>query len=597
MSSGSFFQSPTVPPIIRKFPNGYATAAMTDQDKAPAYRVLARKYRPQVFSELVGQDVLVRTLTNAFDQDRIAHAFLLTGVRGVGKTTTARIIGRALNCIGPDGKGGPTVTPCGACHPCQEIAGARHVDVLEMDAASHTGVDDIRELIDGVRYAPASARYKVYIIDEVHMLSKNAFNALLKTLEEPPPHVKFVFATTEVRKLPLTVLSRCQRFDLRRVEPEMLANHMAIIAEAEGAAAKPAALALLARAAEGSVRDGLSLLDQAIAHGSGKITEDAVNEMLGLADRGRTLDLFDSLMGGDIAAALENLRGQFDLGGDPVLVLHDLLELAHWLTRLKAVPQADDAATRTTADHDRGVAMAAKVSMAALARTWQMLLKGLKEAQAAPNPLTATEMVLVRLAYVADLPAPAELVERLGSEESQTHTSAPGRGPNPPAPTGSTANTAPPRIDQATAPELDVAAAEPQAQSSGDVVHLADFNTVAQLAKSKKDLALYSDLMAAVNLVKFEQGTIEIRVRGGAQKNVANSLSTKLSGWTGRKWVVVVSNAPGAPTLSEQEAEFQAQRMAKAAENPMVQAVLAAFPGSKIAEVRDPPDANPDEEN
>ena len=569
---------------------------MTDQDKAPAYRVLARKYRPQVFSELVGQDVLVRTLTNAFDQDRIAHAFLLTGVRGVGKTTTARIIARALNCIGPDRNSGPSVTPCGACHPCQEIAGDRHVDVLEMDAASHTGVDDIRELIDGVRYAPASARYKVYIIDEVHMLSKNAFNALLKTLEEPPPHVKFIFATTEVRKLPLTVLSRCQRFDLRRVEPELLATHMATIAEAEGADVEPGAMALLARAAEGSVRDCLSLLDQAIAHGSSKITEDTVNEMLGLADRGRTLDLFDSLLAGDIAAALENLRGQFDLGGDPVLVLHDLLELAHWLTRLKAVPQADDAATRTRADHDRGVAMAAKVSMSALARTWQMLLKGLKEAQAAPNPLTATEMVLVRLAYVADLPGPAELVERLGSGESPTHASAPSLGPNPPAPTGSAPDTAPPRMDQATAPELDVTEVEPQAKSRGDVLHLVDFNAVVQLAKSKKELALYSDLRAAVHLVKFEQGAIEIRVGDGAKNNVANALSAKLSDWTGQKWVVVVSNEPGEPTLSEQEAEFQARRVAKATENPMVQAVLAAFPGSEIAAVRDPPGANPDEE-
>jgi len=556
---------------------------MTDQ-QAPAYRVLARKYRPQVFSELVGQDVLVRTLTNAFEQDRIAHAFLLTGVRGVGKTTTARIIARALNCIGPDGKGGPTIVPCGECHPCQEIAGDRHVDVLEMDAASHTGVGDIRELIEGVRYAPASARYKVYIIDEVHMLSNSAFNALLKTLEEPPPHVKFVFATTEVRKLPLTVLSRCQRFDLRRVEPDVLAQHMENIAAKEGADVDQGALEMLARAAEGSVRDGLSLLDQAIAHGADKITDEAVNEMLGLADRGRTLDLFDSLMAGDVAAALTNLRGQYDLGGDPVLVLHDLLELAHWLTRLKAVPDADDAATRTRADHDRGAAMATKISMAALARAWQMLLKGLKEAQSAPNPLAATEMVLVRLAYVADLPGPAELVERLTNKDAQPRSEPP--TPSAAAPSPNSSVSTPPHLDQATAPELEVDV-PPQAKAGSISVHLADFKAVAQLAKQHKELALYSDLVAAVHLVKFEQGTIEIRVGVGADKSVANRLSTKLSEWTGQKWVVVVSNEPGATTLSQQEADLQAQRMAQAAENPVVQAVLDAFPGSKIAQVRD----------
>jgi DNA polymerase-3 subunit gamma/tau len=556
---------------------------MTDK-QAPAYRVLARKYRPQVFRELVGQDVLVRTLTNAFEQGRIAHAFLLTGVRGVGKTTTARIIARALNCIGLDGKGGPTIAPCGECHPCQEIAGDRHVDVLEMDAASHTGVGDIRELIEGVRYAPASARYKVYIIDEVHMLSTSAFNALLKTLEEPPPHVKFVFATTEVRKLPLTVLSRCQRFDLRRVEPDMLAQHMGTIAKAEGADVNQGALEMLARAAEGSVRDGLSLLDQAIAHGAEKITDEAVNEMLGLADRGRTLDLFDSLMAGDVAAALTNLRGQYDRGGDPLLVLHDLLELAHWLTRLKAVPDADEAATRTRAAHDRGAAMAAKISMASLARAWQILLKGLKEAQGAPNPLTATEMVLVRLAYVADLPSPAELVERFTNADASSRSET----PTPDAAASSPSSTAsmPPRMNQDTAPDLEVDDV-PQANAVGRSVHIADFKAVAQLAEQHKELALYSDLVAAVHLVKFEQGIIEIRVGDDADKSVATRISTKLSEWTGEKWVVMVSNAIGAPTLSQQEADLQAQRMAQAGENPLVQAALDAFPGSKIAQVRD----------
>ncbi len=570
---------------------------MTKTSESPAYRVLARKYRPQLFSELVGQDVLVRTLTNAFEQNRIAHAFLLTGVRGVGKTTTARIIARALNCIGPDGTGGPTVTPCQVCQPCKEISEDRHVDVLEMDAASRTGVGDIRDLIDGVRYAPASARYKVYIIDEVHMLSTSAFNALLKTLEEPPPHVKFVFATTEVRKLPLTVLSRCQRFDLRRVEPDLLALHLGNIAKAENAEVEESALALLARGAEGSVRDALSLLDQAIAHGSGKVSEVEVQKMLGLADRGRTTDLLDALLAGDISGAITNLRDQYDLGGDPLLVLHDLLELVHWLTRLKVVPDPDETTVRTRADHERGAAMAAKTSMAVLARAWQMLLKGLKEAQMAPNPLTATEMILVRLGYVADLPTPAELAQTLTAPAAKSDPAAATGSPMSGSPTSRPSSGPMPALSvDATAPDLASPAteiAETESAPSAPKAHLRDFDAVVQLAKERGELSLYSDLVGAVHLVRFDPETIELRVGDGAKKNVANHLSVKLTEWTGQRWVVALSNEPGAPTLNEQEAAHKAQRLAGAAENPVVQAVLKTFPGAEIRSVREagnPPD-------
>ena len=384
-------------------------------DPATAYRVLARKYRPQTFAELIGQEAVVRTLGNAIATGRIAHAFILTGVRGVGKTTTARIIARALNCVGKDGSGGPTVAPCGECVHCRSIAEDRHVDVIEMDAASRTGVDDIRELTDGVRYRPVSARNKIYIIDEVHMLSKNAFNALLKTLEEPPPAVVFVFATTEIHKVPVTVLSRCQRFSLRRVPAEMLIEHYRRVAEAEGVAVEPAALALIARAADGSVRDGLSLLDQAIALSGGNVAEAAVRDMLGVADRGQVFDLLEMVLRGDAAAALAQFDRLYQEGADPALVLQDLLDLAHFLTRLKLAPEAGAGDPIAEGDRERARPLAEKLSMPSLARVWQMLLKGLSEVQEAPSPIQAAEMVLIRLAYVADLPVPAELVRSLQS--------------------------------------------------------------------------------------------------------------------------------------------------------------------------------------
>ncbi|MCA1974480.1 MAG: DNA polymerase III subunit gamma/tau, partial [Caenispirillum sp.] len=404
--------------------------SLPETNPAPAaYRVLARKYRPRDFSTLIGQDALVRTLSNAIASGRLAQAYVLTGVRGVGKTTTARIIARALNCIGPDGTGGPTVTPCGVCQHCTAISEDRHVDVLEMDAASRTGVNDIREILDGVRYRPTSARYKIYIVDEVHMLSTAAFNALLKTLEEPPEHVKFIFATTEIRKVPVTVLSRCQRFDLRRVEAETLAAHFAGIAEQEGAQIEPAALAMVARAADGSVRDGLSLLDQAIAHGGGTVTEAQVRDMLGLADRAVVFDLFDAAMSGDVSRALSLIADQYAAGADPTVILQDMLELTHWLTRLKIAPDGADDPMAGESERVRGKDMATRLHMAVLTRAWQMLLKGLNEARSAPSPLQAVEMAVIRLTYAAHLPSPAEVVEKLSAQQQA-------QPPQPPTPGG-----------------------------------------------------------------------------------------------------------------------------------------------------------------
>ena len=395
-------------------------------DPATAYRVLARKYRPQTFAEVIGQEAMVRTLSNAIAEGRIAQAFILTGVRGVGKTTTARIIARALNCIGLDGAGGPSISPCGECVHCRSIAEDRHVDVIEMDAASRTGVDDIRDLTESVRYRPVSARYKVYIIDEVHMLSKNAFNALLKTLEEPPPDVKFVFATTEVHKVPVTVLSRCQRFSLRRVPIEQLVAHYRQIAAAEAVEIAPPALALIARAADGSVRDGLSLLDQAIALSAGRIEEAAVRDMLGIADRGLVFDLFETVLKGDAKSALQQIENLYQGGADPLMVMQDLLDLTHFVTRLKLAPEAGSGDPLEEGDRERARPLAAALSMPVLTRAWQMLLKGIEEVQTAPMPGQAAEMVLIRLAYVADLPVPAELVRQLSG-------AAPLNTPSPPS--------------------------------------------------------------------------------------------------------------------------------------------------------------------
>src|SRR6056297_3841538 len=387
-------------------------AAAPDAPARP-YQVLARKYRPETFADLVGQDAMVRTLKNAFKADRIAQAFIMTGIRGTGKTTTARIIAKGMNCIGTDGSGGPTTDPCGKCEHCTAIMEGRHVDVLEMDAASRTGVGDIREIIESVHYRAASARYKIYIIDEVHMLSVNAFNALLKTLEEPPAHVKFIFATTEIRKVPVTVLSRCQRFDLRRIEPETMIALLRRIADAEGARITDAALALVARAAEGSARDATSLLDQAISHGAGETTDAQVRAMLGLADRGRVLDLFDMILRGDAAGALAELGAQYAEGADPLAVLRDLSEITHWLSVVKITPDSLEDPTIGPEERARGKAMAGALPMRVLTRMWQMLLKALDEVAEAPNAMMAAEMAIIRLTHVADLPTPEDLVKRL----------------------------------------------------------------------------------------------------------------------------------------------------------------------------------------
>jgi len=553
------------------------------------YRVLARKYRPSDFTGLVGQEALVRTLRNAFASGRIAHAFMLTGVRGVGKTTTARIIARALNCIGPDGKRTtPTIDPCGVCEPCRAIAESRFVDVQEMDAASRTGIDDIREIIEGTRYAPAAARYKVYIIDEVHMLSKQAFNGLLKTLEEPPAHVKFVFATTEIRKVPVTVLSRCQRFDLRRIETGVLAAHLAGIAEKEKIAIEPAALSLIARAAEGSVRDGLSLLDQAIAHHFGdsvsEITGESVRAMLGLADRGRVLDLFEKLMGGEIALALAEFKSLYDSGADPLVVMQDLLETTHFLTRVKVAPGAEGFFDGGSAEAARAVTMAGKLTVPALTRAWQMLLKGLLEVRDAANPYPAAEMALVRLGYAADLPPVDRLVRSLRDGEGAAP--APQTAPRPPSGGASSRAQA-----TALAPEQPAPLRETAPQSatmlSPPAVEIRSLEDMVALAKSKSARILATQLETNVHLVSLERGRIQFRPNAQAPKTLATDLANALRDWTRERWIVTLASEGGAPTIAEQRIAADRARKDAVSQEPFVRAVLDAFPGAEIVAVRD----------
>jgi DNA polymerase III subunit gamma/tau len=561
-----------------------------------AYRVLARKYRPQSFAELIGQEAVVRTLTNAIKTGRIAPAFLLTGVRGVGKTTTARIIARALNCIGPDGAGGATASPCGECVHCRSIAEDRHVDVIEMDAASRTGVDDIRELTDGVRYRPVSARYKVYIIDEVHMLSKNAFNALLKTLEEPPPSVVFVFATTEIHKVPVTVLSRCQRFSLRRVPAEMLAEHYCGIAAKEGVEVEPAAMALIARAADGSVRDGLSLLDQAIALSSERVVEAAVRDMLGVADRGRVFDLLEAVLRGDAPAALAQFDRLYRDGADPLLALQDLLDLSHFLTRLKLAPEAGAGDPVIEGDRERARPLVDKLALPALARVWQMLLKGLSEVQEAPSPAQAAEMVLIRLAYVADLPAPVELVRGLQGMPPRSEpavAAAPPRGEMAASAAAPVANTPPGATRSRTSVELAEAAIEamPNAPPAAPVAALEpmpqSFAEVVALFDRRREAVLRSHLSAHVHLVHFEPGRIEFRPTSQAPRDLANRLGQLLGEWTGIRWLIAISEAEGEPTLRQDREQRETELRNGVAAHPLVKAVLEAFPGATITAVRE----------
>ena len=572
--------------------------------KAEAYRVLARKYRPQDFTGLIGQEALVRTLSNAFATGRVAHAFMLTGVRGVGKTTTARIIARALNCIGPDGtRKEPTIHPCGVCEPCIAIAESRYVDVQEMDAASRTGIDDIREIIEGVRYAPASARYKVYIIDEVHMLSKQAFNGLLKTLEEPPPHVKFVFATTEIRKVPVTVLSRCQRFDLRRIETAELVALLETIAAKEGVKIEGAALAVIARAAEGSARDGLSLLDQAIAHGdpaspdgsaaAREITAEMVRAMLGLADRGRVLDLFEKLMGGKLAEALADLGELYDRGADPLAVMQDLLETTHFLTRIKVAPNAEGFFDGSSSEGRRAAEMAAKLPVAALTRAWQMLLKGLIEVRDATRPTAACEMALIRLSYAADLPPTDKLVRDLfdsnpplegGSKSASAAKQISGRGPIAAATYPSPKNPS----DFSTLPQGEGGrlATAPQLSDS-TVPALRTLEDIVALAAANGASVLKVHLENDVHLMRLEPGQIEFRPSSRAPRTLAADLAQKLKDWTGVRYVVTLAREGGAPTLAEQKKTAKAARLETVTQEPLVRAVLDRFPGAEIVAVRD----------
>ncbi|MEZ5798535.1 MAG: DNA polymerase III subunit gamma/tau [Paracoccaceae bacterium] len=559
-----------------------------------SYQVLARKYRPQTFADLIGQEAMVRTLKNAFAADRIAHAFVMTGVRGVGKTTTARIIAKGLNCIGPDGTGGPTTEPCGLCESCRAIAEGRHVDVMEMDAASRTGVNDIREIIDSVHYRAASARFKVYIIDEVHMLSTAAFNALLKTLEEPPAHVKFIFATTEIRKVPVTVLSRCQRFDLKRIEPEVMMAHLEKVAALEGASLAPDALALITRAAEGSVRDAMSLMDQAIAHGAGETTADQVRAMLGLADRGRVLDLFDMVMKGEAAQALAELSGQYAEGADPMAVLRDLAEVTHWISVIKITPEAAEDPTVPPDERRRGLEMAGALQMRSLSRMWQMLLKALEEVGLAPNAMMAAEMAVIRLTHVADLPDPETLVRKL-TEGPRPPTGGGGGGGGAGMPGGAPAGggavhgalRAPAAPVRGPAMGATMAAAAP-VLAEGQLQVYASFDAVIDLIRDKRDMLLLKEVEDGLRLVRYSPGRIEFEPGPKAAPDLAARLGQRLQGWTGARWGVSVVGQGGAPTIAEAREAEAREAQAEALQTPLVQAVLAAFPGARISEIRTP---------
>jgi len=521
-----------------------------EQPQQPAgtspYRVLARKYRPQTFAELIGQDAMVKTLANAIERGRIAHAFLLTGVRGVGKTSTARLIAKALNCIGPDGQGGPTITPCNVCEPCRAISEGRHIDVIEMDAASHTGIDDIREIIDAVRYTPVSARYKIYIIDEVHMLSKQAFNGLLKTLEEPPEHVKFFLATTEVNKVPVTVLSRCQRFDLRRIPAEKLAAHFAEVATAENVEVEPEALGMIARAAEGSARDGLSILDQAIAHGSGEVTVEQVRDMLGLADRGRIRRLLHLMLSGDAAAALAELDQAHELGIDPTQLLRGLMESLHAATRAKAGANAD--ALQSAEERESAAVMAAALSWGTIHRLWQMLLKGLQDVEIAPDPREAAEMALLRLIHAAEMPDPASLIAKLSGEGAVAVTSS-----------------------------------TPSAKPSGTTARLpSDFRALVKLLEDSKKALLAQQLHDLVGLVRFAPPELVLKPTRPLGPDWPRDLALALKSATGTSWQVSLSDESAEPSLLDQEKMAEERVRADVLADPNVRSVMDAFPDSEL---------------
>jgi DNA polymerase-3 subunit gamma/tau len=583
-------------------------------EKPAAYRVLARKYRPKDFSDLmVGQEPMVRTLTNAFETGRIAQAYMLTGVRGVGKTTTARILARALNYKTPE-IDKPTIDLRIPGEHCQAIMEGRHVDVIEMDAASHTGIDDIREIIEQVRYRPVSARYKVYIIDEVHMLSTQAFNGLLKTLEEPPEHVKFIFATTEIRKVPITVLSRCQRFDLRRIGASDLVGLFTTILGKEGISADPDAMAMIARAAEGSARDGLSLLDQAIAHGGGVVEVEAVRSMLGLADRARIVDLFQHIVKGDVAAALDEFAGQYEAGASPSVVLTDLADFTHLVTRLKYVPDASNDQSLSEIERTRGAEFSSSIAVTTLSRIWQMLLKGIPETESSSRPAGAAEMVLIRLAHAAHLPSPEDAARRLlelSSGDAPRQPSAPngGNGSGAQASMGGSVqargNDMPPAQratgNGATMLRAVPDVAPPQAMPVGKIeerpveapvakaepkVPVRSVSDIAELCGTNRDIKLKTLVRGFVRLVNLEPGRLEINLPDDAPKTLVAELQKKLEDWTGIRWMVILSREPGAPTLLEAETRAQEKRVSDARQDPDVAAILAKFPGAKITDVR-----------
>ena len=551
---------------------------------ATPYRVLARKYRPATFAELIGQEAMVRTMTNAIQSGRLPQAWMLTGVRGIGKTTTARIIAKALNCTGRDATA-QTIEPCGMCDACRAIAEDRHVDVQEMDAASRTSDDDIREIVEGVRYGPVSAKYKIYILDEVHMLSKNAFNALLKTLEEPPPHTKFIFATTEIRKVPVTVLSRCQRFDLRRIESHELAAHFTRLAGLEAATAEPEAIKLISHAADGSVRDGLSLLDQAIALGNGSITEAEVKNMLGLADRAASLLLCRHLMRGEMKEALSSFESMIQMGTDPLQILQDMAELVHRLTRAQIITEDSVFADLPEAERHM-VSALGDIKIPALTRAWQILLKGIGEVQTAAQPSIAAEMVLIRLAYAAELPTPNDLIKQLREQMGQA-----AKGENAPSPSpsggGPTSRFGSISSSGATARAVQAApAVQAVAQTQAALAQPSTFRELVALFAQNREGNLYAELCSFVHPFRMVTGQLEIRVEPAASAHLVTRVSQCLNQWTGQRWMVAVVDEKGEPTLAQEDKEIERLRHEHAQAHPLMQVVSQIFPDAKLVSLK-----------
>ena len=556
---------------------------MTAEEKT-SYQVLARKYRPETFSDLIGQEAMVRTLKNAFDADRIAQAFMMTGIRGVGKTTTARIIAKGMNCVGLEGKTGPTTSPCGQCEHCVAISEGRHVDVLEMDAASRTGVDDIREIIDSVHYRAASARFKIYIIDEVHMLSNNAFNALLKTLEEPPAHVKFIFATTEIRKVPVTVLSRCQRFDLRRIEPEEMIKMLQNLAKLENANISNEALALITRASEGSARDAQSLLDQAISHGAGETNVDQVRSMLGLADRGRVMDLFEFIMRGQAEEALNELGSQYSDGADPIGIIRDLAEVTHWVSVIKITPDAADDPTVSPDEKARGQSFSQSLSMRVLTRTWQLLLKALDEISSAPNSMMAAEMAIIRITHVSDLPSPGDLVKKLTNSQPDNTVV------KKESSEGATTNTTSSNYIQSQSKETNSTSIDGNTALALDAETLAlqypTFESVLEIIRKFRDMKLLIDVENSIRLNSYMPGRIEFTPTKDAPRDLAQRLGQLLQSWTGFRWAVTVVSHCSAKTIQEHRNAEEAQLELDAKLHPFVKTVFEKFPKASITEIK-----------